>query len=133
TGTNTARDIIRDACLKIGVVAYDEEMDAYTAALGLRGLDRLLKSWQNYGYLLWSVESQSITLTAVPEQVLDPVRPIRILSARLVRNGTEMPMCEMTRDEYDRLPVKTSVGTPTQFYYDKQREEARFYVWPTTP
>lgn len=131
TGTYTNRDLITDAYRKIGVVAQDEPMDADTAQAGMRALDRLLKSWQNHGYQLWATASQSIVLTTAAAQVLSPVRPLRIYSARLVQTGgNELPMCELTRSEYDRLPNKTTTGTPTQFYYDRQRESALFYVWP---
>lgn len=132
TGTYTARDFITDAYRKINVVAQDETMDADQADVGLRALDRLLKSWQNRGYLLWSVASQTLTLVEGAAQTLDPVRPLRILSARFQQSSSELPMTEMTRDEYDYLPVKNVVGTPTQFYYDRQRESAVFYIWPTS-
>lgn len=130
TGTITTQDLIADALRKIGVVAEDEPMTADQAANGLRAWNRLLKSWQNRGYNLWTVATLSIPLTTAASYTMSPVRPIRILNARLVRDGIETPMIQMTRQEYDALPVKTSTGLPTQFYYDKQREAALFYVWP---
>lgn len=126
----TTRDIISDALRKIGVVAADEAMTADQAASGLRELDRMLKGWQNRGYFLWTKASQTLTLTTAASYTLSPVRPLRILNARLVRSGLETPMMEMARDEYDNLPNKASTGLPTQFHYDRQRENALFYVWP---
>jgi hypothetical protein len=90
----------------------------------------MLKAWQNKRYNLWTTASQTLNLTTAASYDLDPVRPIRIYSARLNNGSTETPMVELTRQEYDDLPVKTTTGTPTQFYYDKQREAAKFYVWP---
>lgn len=132
TGTTNNREIITDAFRKIGVTAHDEELQAHDAATGLRALNRLLKAWQNHGHLEWTIETQSIALVFGAEQVLDPVRPIRVISARIVRNGVEIPMVSLTRDEYDRLPQKSTIGTPTQYFYDRQREAARLYVWPTS-
>lgn len=57
--TETARTVVSDALRKIGVVAHDEAMTADQADIGLRALDRLLKSWQNHGDLLWSVAEQT--------------------------------------------------------------------------
>ena len=57
--TETARAVITDALRKIRVVAQDEAMTADQAAIGLRALDRMLKSWQNHGDLLWSVEPKT--------------------------------------------------------------------------
>jgi hypothetical protein len=130
TDTDTVRDLIESAFRKIGVVAVDEAMQADQAEQGLRALNRMVKAWQNKGYNLWSVASQSVTLTTAAVYTLNPVRPLDILSCRLKRSGVEMPMIRVTRDEYDNLPVKSAQGTPTQFYYDRQREAARLYVWP---
>ena len=130
TGTITTQDLIADALRKIGVVAEDEPMTADQAASGLRAWNRLLKSWQNRGYNLWAVATQTVTLTTAASYTMAPVRPVRILNARLVRSGIETPMLPMTRQEYDALPVKLSTDLPTRFYYDKQREAALFYIWP---
>jgi hypothetical protein len=130
TDTDTVRDLIESAFRKIGVVAVDEAMQADQAEQGLRALNRMVKAWQNKGYNLWSVASQSVTLTTAAVHTLNPVRPLDILSCRFKRSGVEMPMVRMTRNEYDNLPVKAAQGTPTQFYYDRQREAARLYVWP---
>lgn len=130
TGTYTARDLITDAYRKVGIVAEDEAMTADQAATGVREMNRMLKGWQNKGVNLWAKSSQTLTLTTAASYSLNPVRPIRILSARFTRSGIETPIQEMTRDEYDRLPVKTSTGQPTSFHYDRQREAALFYVWP---
>ena len=130
TGTYTNRTLISDAYRKIGVVAGDTDMTSDEAQLGLRVLDRMLKSWQAMGHNLWTKAEQTLTLTTAASYTLSPVRPLQILSARLVRNGIELPMWEMTREEYDYLPNKATTGTPTQFYYDRQREDALFYIWP---
>jgi hypothetical protein len=130
TATVTARAIVTAALRKIGVVAADEPASGDAITEGIAALNRLLKSLQNRGVNLWATSAQTVTLTTAAAQTLDPVRPMQILSCRFKRNGVEMPMIEMTRGEYDRLPVKTTQGTPTQFYYDRQRAAAVLYIWP---
>lgn len=130
TGTYTNRTLIGDALKKIGVVSIDEPIRAEMAEDALRALNRMLKAWQNRGYQLWTYSEQELTLTMAASYTLDPVRPVRIHGARLVRDGIETPMWEMTRQEYMDLPLKTSTGVPTQYYYDRQREAALFYIWP---
>lgn len=130
TGTYTTRDLVEDALRKIGVVAIDDPMTADESAHALRALDRLMKSWQNREYSLWLNATQTLTLTTSASYTLSPVRPLRILNARLVRSGIETPMQELTREEYDDLPLKSATGVPTTFYYDRQREASLFYVWP---
>lgn len=130
TGTYTARQIVRAALRKIGVIAKDTEATAAEMEDALFDLNVMLKSWQNEGYNLFNYASQQVTLTTAASYDLDPVRPLRILSCRFKRNGIELPMQQLTRNEYDTLPKKDTTGTPTTFYYDKQREAAKLYVWP---
>lgn len=130
TDVKTVRQVVTQAMRKSGILAFGEDAESDDADAVRDELEIMLKGWQNAGYNLWTKTAMSLTLTTAAAYTLDPVRPLRILSARLKRNGTEIPMEQMTRDEYDSLPVKTTTGQPTQFYYDRQREAARFYVWP---
>lgn len=121
-----ARDAIEDALREIAVLAYDEAPDAEMLRIGLRRIGRLLRGWQNLGYMLWLKAEQTVTLVAAtPSYLLDP-KPVRILSARRVSGVIETPMQELTRQEYDDLPMKSSAGVPTCFYLD----QARLFVWP---
>lgn len=130
TGTASVQEIITAALRKIGVVAIDEQADADTYAAAAFQLDRMLKSWQSRGWFQWTYASKSVTLTTAASYDLTSDKPLRVLNARLKRNGLEIPMQRLTRDEYDYLPDKTSTGLPTQYYVDRQREQMLFYVWP---
>lgn len=130
TGTETIREIVTDALLDIGVGVIGGAPESEDMAIGIRHLNRLMKSWQGLGYMQFLHARQTITLTTAASYTMSPVRPLKILTANLKRGGIETPMFEMMRSEYDELPQKTSTGLPTQFYYDKQKEAALFYVWP---
>lgn len=130
TALYTARDLCEEALRLIGVVALDEPMDADTGKAALMSLNLMIKGWQNKEYSLWLTTSQTLNLTTAASYTLNPKRPFRIESARLVRSGIETPMWAMTRNEYDNIPQKASTGLPTTFYYDRQKEDALFYVWP---
>jgi hypothetical protein len=130
TATLTNFDIAQDALRKLGVVAQDEAPTADELQTAMRQLDRMLKAWQSRGFMLWTVTSMTVPLTTAASYVLSPPRPVALQSVRLKRGGIEMPMVELNREEYDRLPQKASTGTPTQWYYDRQRETGTIYVWP---
>lgn len=130
TATQTVRQIVEDALLQIGVGTLGQTPSAARSDLARRTLSRMLKEWQLLGHPAFTRTSQSLTLTTAASYTLNPVRPMRILSARLKKDGIETPMFEMSRREYDDLPQKTTTGLPTNFYYDRQREAALFYVWP---
>lgn len=129
TDTDTNLEICTAALRKIGVVgqgvtATADEIETARVALG-----RMLKGWQARGYNLWAVTSMSVTATTSASYSLTPARPLALQSVRW-KATTETPMMELSRDEYDRLPLKASTGTPTSFYYNRQKEAGTLYVWP---
>lgn len=131
TGTYTVREIATQALRKAGVTAIDEPPTAEEIDLAVENLNRMLKAWQAHRFNLWTKTAMSVTATTSASYTLSPVRPLRILSVRWKDpSGIETPMQSMTRDEYDSLPVKTTTGRPTTWYYDRQREAAKLYVWP---
>lgn len=130
TATYTYREICEDSLRKIGVIAKDEGAEADDIATASRAMQRMLKSWQNKDIELFTVASQSVALTTAASYTMNPVRPISVDQVNLKSGGRETPMTRMTREEYDSLPIKTTTGTPTSFYYDRQREAALLYVWP---
>lgn len=131
TGTQTVLDIVTDALLDLEVGAMGTAQKGIFTAHAVRHLNRIMKAWQlDDAAPSFLKASQTLTLTTAASYTLSPERPVRILSARFKRSGQEIPMIRLTRDEYDCLPIKTTTGTPTQFYYDRQKEDALFYVWP---
>lgn len=125
----TNSDICEDALRKIGVVASDQTATGDEMETARKALGRMLLAWQNKGYNLWAVTSMSVTATTSATYTLTPARPLSLSSVRW-KATSEIPMQEMSRDEYDRLPLKTSVGQPTSYYYNRQKATATLYVWP---
>lgn len=130
TQTYTNNELCKDALRKIGVLAVDEEATAYDIEIARRGLFRLLKGWQNRDLDVWLKSWQTVTLTTASNYTMSPVRPLRVDQVNFNDGTSETPMTRLTREEYDSLPLKTSTGTPTTYYYDRQRESARLYIWP---
>lgn len=131
TGTVTVRDIVTDALLEIEAATLGQAVSARQADHAVRALNRLMKSWQVLdGTPSFLKASQTVNLTTAQSYSLSPERPLRILSARFKRDGIELPMVAMSRGEWDGLPQKAVTGTPTQYYYDRQKEDALFYIWP---
>lgn len=59
-------------------------------------------------------------------------RPLGIVDLN-VRDayGNEIPLTPISREEYTAMSLKSSLGKPSQFYYDPQLTDSRLYVWPT--
>jgi hypothetical protein len=56
--------------------------------------------------------------------------PFEIVDARIYRGSVDMQMTRITREDYYTLPNKTATGYPTQWFYDRQRDNGTLYVWP---
>lgn len=125
----TNHDICTDALRKIGVIAQDQTATADEMETARKALGRMLWSWQNKGYFLFSVAATSVALSTAESYALVP-RPFLVQSVRFKRNDIETPMTLLTREGYDTLPVKTTTGTPTTWYYDRQVSSGTIYIWP---
>jgi hypothetical protein len=121
--------IITDAFRKIGACAHDEALTADMEQAGARELRRMLLSWQNLRYNLWTQTEMTVTLTTAVSYTLTG-RPLRVHSVRY-RNaaGLDMPLTAMTRQQYYDMPNKTSTGIPTAYYYDRQVATGVLYIW----
>lgn len=121
--------MVGDALRAVGVVAVDEPMTADQAKHGARELRRLLAAMQTIPFTLYVKATQSVTLTTAISYTLS-TRAVRILQVNFNNGDSELPMYELTRDEYDRLPVKDTAGIPTQYYVDQQQNATVIKVWP---
>lgn len=122
-------DICTDALRKIGVVAQDQTATADEMETAHKALGRMLWSWQNKGYFLFSVTATSVALSTTASYALVP-RPFLVQSVRFKRDDIETPMNSLTREGYDTLPIKTTTGQPTSWYYDRQVNSGTIYIWP---
>ena len=129
TATRTVGETIKMATRLGGLIDVEEDPTTEENAIGIEALNLFLKSWQNVPFKLWTKTEGTLTLTTATEYTLSPVRPLEILGARYWDGSRELPMFEMTRAEYFDLPVKTTPGTPHSFYYDRQKEAAKLYIW----
>lgn len=127
----TARDVCRFALEELRVLAAGEDPTAEDMDALKRRLNLMLKSWQMTGPNLWRQTSGSVTLVASTASYALSPRPFRVVEARYRdTSARDLPMGELTRQEYLDLPMKTSTGVPTQYYVDHQRAASTMYVWP---
>lgn len=129
--TLKANQVVGYALRKIGVIAPDEDASARDMATGIEELNLMLKTWQVSGPHLWRQTQGSLALVADTASYAMP-SVVRIISARFRQSGRDLPMELLTREEYYDLPLKTSQGIPTSYYFDVQRAASgsTLYVWP---
>ena len=109
---------------------------------GAQALNLMIKMWMTKNYPLWCVTDVPITvvqgLTSYqlgPGAAYSPFRPLRIPMARLqyVNQAPplEVPLVQLSRQEYDQLGTKTQQGTPNSYYYDPQLTNGVLYLYLT--
>lgn len=96
-----------------------------------QALNLMIKMWMSKNYPLWCVTDVPFTVIQGQTQYLlgpgaafSAFRPLRIPMARLryVNQAPvlEVPLVQLSRQEYDNLGTKTQQGTPNSYYYDPQ-------------
>jgi hypothetical protein len=123
------RELIADAFRAAELAAVDEPLTSDMYAYGARELRRALGAMQNVPFSLFVKATQTLTLTTAVSYTL-ATRAVRVLNVNIVVDDIETPISVMTRDEYDRMPVKTSTGRPCSCYIDHQQASTILYVWP---
>lgn len=127
----TALQVIDYALKKINLVGRGQSTPAELSDGALLELNVMLKEWMKYDSI-WRLTDTSVTPTASTASIsLSTANPYRVIDVRF-RNSSSIdtPMTELTRQEYYDIPVKTSTGYPTSWYYDPQRASDTLYIWP---
>jgi hypothetical protein len=138
--STTRNDLINGALRLIGVL--DPEGGSATATQisnAAESLNFLTKSWMADGLQMWCVKNTSITLVdgtaryrCGNSQTVNVPKPLKIYEAYLndSSSDTDTPLVIISEQDYYLLGNKTSEGTPSQMYYDPQREYGDIYLFP---
>ncbi|OYV45502.1 MAG: hypothetical protein B7X06_04445 [Verrucomicrobia bacterium 21-51-4] len=149
SGTTTfsvsANDIINGAFRLTGAFGASDVIPAADTANALQALNIMVKSWQTMGYELWTVKelvlpmvasttSYQIGPTATGTGALVTDRPLRISQAFLRNDSqnTDTMLSILSRQEYEQLGAKSTLGVVNSIFYDPQLNNGVLYVY-TTP
>lgn len=109
----------------IGAIDPGEELTASEAADGLELLNELLESLSNEGLACYQILQENFTLVAGTASytigsgaTFNTTRPLNVLSG-FIRNSSVdySPLRILTREEYDRIPLKTTQFLPDSLLY----------------
>lgn len=127
----TARDFVRQALIETRIIASGREPRAAELDDCLFRLNMMLKTWQTQGAGLWRNDSATVTVLAGQSSVVLPAGAREVTDARVVVNASyERPMAKWERAEFQVIPNKAAIGSPSVFYVDRQRDTATLNVWP---
>lgn len=130
TSAMTARDVVDAACELIGVKTDGAALSAADAAVGLKHLNWMLKSWQTEGRNLWLTESFSITwLAAAATTALDPGY-LRLENVFIRIGSVDRPLTNDSNADYAARPNKSGSGTPISYNVNRTRTTLEVRIWP---
>ena len=97
-------------------------------------LNLLFSEWANRGYSLWKVQNHTQNLTASTNEYTAPSNADDILEMVFRNGNTDTTMTKISRSEYQNIPNKSSEGTPTQFYVQRNLANVTIttYLTPDT-
>jgi len=68
-------------------------------------------------HTFWRLQANGLTVLDVRELVFQNL-------------PQEIPFYQLNRTDYNNLPNKTRTGRPTQFWFDKRRQQPELVIWP---
>ena len=133
----TATEIVKKARSLLGIQAAEEALQDHELVAGLEFLTIMLRAWQVDGVDAWTLTEGSLTLGDSDGSYSFAAAgdfttvPVDIQQVRISHDGGhEMEMLRLSREDYYRIPTRTSEGHPTQWFYDRQRDSGTLYIWP---
>jgi hypothetical protein len=110
-----------------------------------QALNLMIKQWMSKNYPLWCVTDVPFVVVqgqtsylcgpTSPTPGLSTFRPLRVPLARIRYANTdpqlEVPLIQLSRQEYLLMGQKTAQGTPNSYYYDPQLGNGVLYLFLT--
>lgn len=135
--TTTAGVIIQDALVENGVLADGEVASGDMLDRGLRMVNRLLATLSNDTAWAYYASQETFNLTGQQSFTIGPtgdlvtVRPIKIETAVVDRNGITYPVKVIDNERYDLLTYKALSGANTQaIYYEATYPNGVVFCYP---
>ena len=119
-------DYIEEAYERCGL----EVRTGYDLKTAKRSLNLLFADWANRGLNQWTIAQRTQTVTKSDNDYDLGTDVIDVLSMVIRRDGTDLSMDRISRDEYLYIPNKTTESRPTQFFIDRQLTP-KIKIWPT--
>jgi hypothetical protein len=136
------RDTIINAALRaLGVLGAADTATATDIKNCSEALNLIIKNLSIEGAELWAIDEIQVPLVAGVSSytigptgsVYSPYRPLRLIDSCYIRDaqGNDVPLQIISRQEYNQLGQKTSLGIVNQIFYDPQIPDGVLYVFNT--
>lgn len=137
----TARALIRQSLLLLGVISSSDPLEAQEADDALQVLNQLLDSWSNERLTIYAVERLNVPLVAgqrvytwgVPDGAIAHPRPLQVEGAVLSLTGQDLewPLEPVDQVGYATIADKTMTTLyPSWFWYHPTYPLGQLSLWP---
>lgn len=140
--TNSPIRVIKRAYGETGLLELGQDPNSEQLAIGMERLNDMVNLWQTQGLKLWLELDLGIALTAgqflYPQtQVLNGIttKPLRVKEGYFLftvanpSGQTMYPLIPLSRNDWDTVGTRSSPGTVTSYYVDKQPAVLNVNVW----
>lgn len=129
-GAFTVQQICNEAMSLLQIGIGGETTGAEDLATCITTLKLMGRAWSLKGVKLFLNETQSVTLANGTAAYAITKRPLHVFQAYRRASDNDVPVRLIAREEYSRLPDKTTSGPPSQVWIDRTVTATTAYVWP---
>jgi hypothetical protein len=105
-------------------------LTVYQQMSARRSINALITAWQNVAAMLPYVHS--LATVALTQGISSPTLPTDcydVLEMAFRRDGVDVPLTAMARDEYIEIPNKTVQGRPSRYWVEKLSTGPVAHLW----
>ena len=137
--------IVAEAFRKIGALGDTETLDTTRQAIGLIGLNLMVKTFTAFGLEIWTLQEELIYMSLFgtepmllvgPGQAIDlDYRPVKLLECQRGDDSTAtdpktVPMIITPNRTWQEEPNKKMTGVPNSAYYKPNAYTGELHIWP---
>lgn len=135
---STSAKVLIKAALRVnGVIASGETPTDPEMADGLEATKMILRNWAAEGLMVEILTEITHTLVAGDADYtvgsatadIDSDWPVEIVSGYCRVDGLDYPLTIIDEQDYDRIGIKTTAGTPSKLFYKPTYPHGVFYLY----
>lgn len=134
-GANGLFSLDADRCIQQAFSLVSHRQDSgYDVRIAREALQMILHILTLRRLNLWTVERQTKTPVLGAEVIEFDEQTVDLLEVTIQdlsqASPSQINLARIPRDQYTYLPNKTVLGRPIQFWFDRQRDIPRMFIYP---
>jgi hypothetical protein len=122
---STVKKLMTSTIKLLGLIGPGQNAPAYMLADALEAMNMMLESWSSAPQSIYVVTRDELTMSSLQTSYtigtggdFNVTRPQKIFPSFLTIDETDYPLKTISRDQYDRITIKSEPGIPGKIYYE---------------